>query len=60
MLGDPYLMMGQAQKEKVVLGERPEAQKDSTRIVPQHRRARRWVDLLSLLRVQHLSERGRA
>jgi hypothetical protein len=60
MLGDPYLMMGQAQKEKAVLGAQPKAQKLSARAVPQHRRARRWVDFLSLLRVQHLSERGRA
>jgi hypothetical protein len=60
MLGDPYLMMGQAQKEKVVLGAQLEAQKPSTHTMPQHRRARRWVDLLSLIRVQRLGERGRA
>jgi hypothetical protein len=60
MLGDPYLMMGQAQKEKVVLGAQFKAQKPSTRTTPQHRRSRRWVDLLSLVRVQRLNERGRA
>ncbi len=60
MLGDPYLMMGQAQKEKTVLGAQPKTQKPSTRTVPQHRRARRWVDLLSLVRVQLLGESGRA
>jgi hypothetical protein len=59
MLGDPYLMMGQAQKEKAVLGERPEAQKPSARTAPLHRRARRLFDLLSLVRVQRLGERGR-
>jgi hypothetical protein len=60
MLGDPYLMMGQAQKEKVMKGAQPQAQTPSTRTVSRHRQARRWVDLLSLVRVQLLGERGRA
>ena len=60
MLGDPYLMMGQAQGQKVLRVVQPEAQKPSYRPAPPHRQARRWVDLLSLLRVQRLDERGRA
>ena len=60
MLGDPYLMMGQAQKEKVMQGAQPQTQKPSTRTVSRHRQARRWADLLSLVRVQRLGERERA
>jgi hypothetical protein len=54
MLGDPVVLMGQSREEKVVLGKQPQVDKGLNAPTRKLSKVRRWVDLLSRVRLQQL------
>lgn len=59
MLGDPYLMMGQVLKDKVVQKTQPRVRNDSSDRTSRNPQTRRWVDFFSFEHVQEFFVRER-
>jgi len=60
MLGDPYLMMGQVLREKVVQKPQPPVRNGSNDRTSRNPQTRRWVDFFSFEHVQKMVVRGRS